>query len=380
MAQAGIRACCHLKSGLAGSRDQKISRVECLGRYAGTTLAGNIAQLRLAKAKIMQEKLPSEAKTRVTGVRKVRVGEDRAGQRIDNFLRNELPGVPRGRVYRLLRRGEVRVNGGRVRAEYKLRAGDEVRIPPARISSGGPPPPAKMSSDLLDRVVYEDKRLLVVNKPAGVAVHGGSGISHGVIELLRHARADLRDLGLVHRLDRETSGCLVMAKRRSALRDLHARFREGQVRKNYLALVVGDWQYGEQLIDAPLLVTNRKGGERHVIVSGKGKAARTRVGLSRTYGVYSLLQCNLETGRTHQIRVHLAHAGHAILGDRRYGDEEANAVACELGLERLFLHAQSIAFEDDSGNDRHFTAPLADDLERFLAVGVIEAQRRKRKM
>ncbi|MCG8370168.1 MAG: RluA family pseudouridine synthase [Proteobacteria bacterium] len=326
----------------------------------------------------MQEKLPSEANTRRTGVRKVKVGDDRAGQRIDNFLRTELPGVPKGRVYRLLRRGEVRVNGGRVRAEYKLRVGDEVRIPPARIGTAPPPPAAKMSADMLDRVLYEDKRLLVIDKPAGVAVHGGSGISHGVIELLRHARADLRDLGLVHRLDRETSGCLVMAKRRSALRDLHERFREGRVRKNYLALVVGDWQYGAQLIDSPLLVTHRKGGERHVIVSRKGKAARTRVSLSRTYGVYSLLHCNPETGRTHQIRVHLAHAGHAILGDRRYGDEEANALAREFGLERLFLHAQSIAFEDDSGNDRHFTAPLAGDLERFLEIGVVEARRRKK--
>ena len=328
----------------------------------------------------MQEKLPSEADSRLTRVRKVTVDDDRAGQRIDNFLRGELPGVPKGRVYRLIRRGEVRVNGGRVRAEYKLKEGDEVRIPPARVNVGGPPPPAKLAAAMLDNILYEDKRLLVINKPAGVAVHGGSGISHGVIELLRHARPDLKDLSLVHRIDRETSGCLVMAKRRSALRELHERFREGQVEKNYLALVVGDWQYGEQLIDAPLLVTNRKGGERHVVVSKKGKEARTRVSLSRTYGVYSLLQCGLETGRTHQIRVHLQHAGHPIAGDQRYGDEEANAAAKRFGLKRLFLHAQSIAFADDSGNDLHFTAPLADDLERYLTKGVIEAQRKKRKM
>ena len=327
----------------------------------------------------MQEKLPSEAGTRVAGVRKVRVTADRAGQRIDNFLRTELPGVPKGRVYRLLRRGEVRVNGGRVRAEYRLREDDEVRIPPARVSTGGPPPPERLAADMLDRVIYEDKRLLVVNKPAGVAVHGGSGVSHGVIELLRHARRDLKELGLVHRIDRETSGCLVMAKRRGALRELHERFREGQVEKNYLALVVGDWQYGEQLIDVPLLVHNRKGGERHVVASDKGKEARTRVSLSRTYGVYSLLQCAPVTGRTHQIRVHLAHAGHPIVGDARYGDEEANRVARGFGLERLFLHAQSIAFADDSGNELHFTAPLAEDLERFLATGVIEAQRSKKR-
>ena len=315
---------------------------------------------------------------RRTGVRKVMIDAERAGQRIDNFLRNELPGVPKGRVYRLLRRGEVRVNGGRVRAEYRLAEGDEVRIPPARVREGGPPPPSRLAADMLDRVIYEDKRLLVINKPTGAAVHGGSGVSHGVIELLRHARPDLRELALVHRLDRETSGCLVLAKRRSALRELHQRFRDNQVEKNYLALVVGDWQYGEQVIDAPLFVQNRKGGERHVIVSDAGKPARTRVSLSRTYGVYSLLQCAPETGRTHQIRVHLAHAGHPIAGDERYGDEEANAAAKKLGLPRLFLHAQSIAFSDDSGNDLHFTAPLADDLEQFLVSGVIEAQRRKR--
>ena len=326
----------------------------------------------------MQENSSKETNTRVTGVRKVQVSSDRAGQRIDNFLRNELPGVPKGRVYRLLRRGEVRVNGGRVRAEYKLKEGDEVRVPPARVSTGAPPPPEKLAAAMLDRVIYEDKRLLVINKPAGAAVHGGSGISHGVIELLRHARPDLKDLGLVHRIDRETSGCLVMAKRRSALRELHERFREGKVEKNYLALVMGDWQYGEQLIDVPLLVQNRKGGERHVIVSEKGKKAQTRVSLSRTYGIYSLLQCAPATGRTHQIRVHLQHAGHPIAGDDRYGDEEANKAAKQLGLKRLFLHAQSIAFADDSGNELHFTAPLADDLERFLTVGVIEAQRRKK--
>ncbi len=327
----------------------------------------------------MQEKFRSEREQQATRVRKVRVDSERAGQRIDNFLRSELPGVPKGRIYRLLRRGEVRVNGGRIRAEYKLEQGDEVRIPPVRVRADGPAAPEKQAADMLGRVIYEDKRLLVVNKPSGVAVHGGSGISHGVIELLRQARPDLKDLGLVHRIDRETSGCLVMAKRRSALRELHERFREGRVEKNYLALALGDWQYGEQLIDAPLLVHNRKGGERHVVVSDKGKDAQTRVSLSRTYGVYSLVQCAPVTGRTHQIRVHLANAGHPIVGDDRYGDEAANKVARKLGLKRLFLHAQSIAFVDDSGNDLHFTAPLADDLDRFLAVGVIEAQRLRRR-
>lgn len=313
-----------------------------------------------------------------TGVRKKRIGSDRSGQRIDNYLLSQLKGVPKSRVYRLIRRGEVRVNGGRVRAEYKLAEGDEVRIPPVRVQQAGAPPPAKAARDMLSRTLYEDKRLLVLDKPSGVAVHGGSGISHGVIELLREARPDLKELALVHRIDRETSGCLVMAKRRSALRELHRRFRDGEVEKNYLALAVGDWQFGEQLIDAPLLVRHRKNGERHVIVDGKGKAAKTRVSLSRTYGSHSLLLCAPATGRTHQIRVHLQHAGHPIVGDDRYGDAEANAAAEKVGLRRLFLHAQSIAFVDDSGNDLHFTAPLAPDLEQFLGNGIARIRDRRK--
>jgi len=309
-----------------------------------------------------------QAGGRATGVRKVRIDADAAGQRVDNFLHRELPGVPRARVYRLLRRGEVRVNGGRVRAEYRLEAGDEVRIPPVRLREEGPAPSADRAAAILDNVVYEDKKLLVIDKPAGIAVHGGSGISHGVIELLRAARPDLKDLSLVHRLDRETSGCLVIAKKRSALRALHEKFREGIVEKNYLALVVGDWQFGEQLIDAPLLVTHRKGGERHVIVSPDGKAAQTRVRLSKTYGKFSLVQCSPLTGRTHQIRVHLQSAGFPIAGDDRYGDPDANKRVKALGLARLFLHAQSISFPDEHGNELHFAAPLPDDLDRFLSA------------
>jgi len=309
-----------------------------------------------------------QASGRATGVRKVRIDADAAGQRVDNFLHRELPGVPRARVYRLLRRGEVRVNGGRVRAEYRLVAGDEVRIPPVRMREEGPAPSADRAAALLDNVLYEDKKLLVINKPAGIAVHGGSGISHGVIELLRAARPDLKDLSLVHRLDRETSGCLVIAKKRSALRALHEKFREGIVEKNYLALVVGDWQFGEQLIDEPLLVTHRKGGERHVIVSPDGKAAQTRVRLSKTYGKFSLVQCSPLTGRTHQIRVHLQSTGFPIAGDDRYGDPDANKRVKALGLARLFLHAQSISFPDEHGNELHFAAPLPDDLDRFLSA------------
>jgi 23S rRNA pseudouridine955/2504/2580 synthase len=318
----------------------------------------------------MQEKSQTDTTSLALPVQKRRIDAETAGQRIDNYLRRELPGVPTGRIYRLLRRGEVRVNGGRVRADYKLVDGDEVRLPPVRIDAGGPAPPARASAAILERVLFEDKRLLVIDKPSGLAVHGGSGISHGAVELLRHARSDLADLSLVHRLDRETSGCLVLAKRRSALRELHQKFRDGSVEKNYLALAVGDWQLGERLVNAPLEVTHRQGGERHVVVSPAGKPAQTRIRLSRRYGEYSLLQCAPLTGRTHQIRVHAQHEGFPLAGDERYGDPDANRRLKSMGLPRLFLHAQSIAFPDASGNDLHFTAPLADDLQRFLENGL----------
>ena len=308
----------------------------------------------------------ARAGARRVGVQRIRIAGEQAGQRIDNFLRRELPGLPRSRLYRILRRGEVRVNGGRVRAEYRLKEGDEVRVPPVRIREEGPAPPEGQAARMAGRILFEDRRLLVLDKPAGVAVHGGSGISHGVIELLRAARPDIRDLSLVHRLDRETSGCLVLAKRRSALRVLHERFRDGAVEKNYLALAGGDWQLGERLVDVPLSVQHRQGGERHVVVSEHGKPARTRIRLSRRWAAFSLLQCQPLTGRTHQIRVHALHMGHPLAGDERYGDPEVNRRAGELGLGRLFLHAQSISFPDDRGNDLHFTAPLPDELERVL--------------
>jgi len=299
-------------------------------------------------------------------VRKVSIDEELAGQRIDNFLRRELPGLPRSRLYRIVRRGEVRVNGGRIRVDYRLQEGDEVRVPPVRLPEPAAEPSSAQAQDIERHILYEDSRLLVINKPSGVAVHGGSGVSHGVIERLRSARPTLRDLSLAHRLDRETSGCLVLAKKRSALRELHASFREGDVQKNYLALVVGDWQLGEQTIDAPLLVTNRRGGERHVIVSSEGKPAQTTMRLSRTFGDFSLMQCQPETGRTHQIRVHAAHAGHPVAADERYGEEEHKPEFKKIGLRRLFLHAQSIAFPDKHGNEHHFTAPLTNDLDACL--------------
>jgi 23S rRNA pseudouridine955/2504/2580 synthase len=324
---------------------------------------------------VKAQKTPESTRT---GVQKISITEDFAGQRIDNFLRSKLPGVPKSRVYRLLRRGEVRVNGGRVKPEYKLSPGDAVRLPPVTINAPGPPPPDKQAADMLEHAIFEDKRLLVINKPAGFAVHGGSGISHGVIELLRASRPDLKDLALVHRLDRETSGCLVLAKRRSALRELHEKFREGVVEKNYLALAAGDWQHGDYLVDARLLVDNRRDGDRHVIVDDEGKRAKTRISLSRTFGDFSLLQCRPLTGRTHQIRVHAQFMGHPLVIDERYGDPDANRAAAKMGLRRLFLHAQSIAFPDKSGNELHFTAPLADDLDHFLTHGLRTKKSRRR--
>lgn len=314
---------------------------------------------------------------RQMGVQKVRIDDELAGQRIDNFLRRELPGLPKGRLYRILRRGEVRVNGGRVRAEYRLTSGDEVRIPPIRIDRESRPVSTHQIQNLEALVLFEDPRLLVINKPSGLAVHGGSGISHGAIELMRAARPACRDLSLVHRLDRETSGCLVFAKRRSALRELHERFRLGTVEKNYIALVAGDWQHGEKTVAASLEVRHRKNGERHVVVSENGKSALTIMRLSRTFGQFSLLQCQPQSGRTHQIRVHASHTGHPIAGDERYGDSDANAAAKKLGLQRLFLHAQSIAFPDGSGNELHFTAPLPDDLDQFLQA-ITGGRRRNR--
>lgn len=314
----------------------------------------------------MQTKSPDTPAGVKTGVQRLAIDEAHAGQRIDNYLLRVLPGVPRGRVYRMLRRGEVRVNGGRVRARYKLEEGDEVRVPPVTVRPRSDAPPGGTGPDVEKLILFEDKELLVINKPSGLAVHGGSGVSHGAVELLRAARPESRDLSLAHRLDRETSGCLVLAKKRSALRRLHAMFRDARVEKNYLALLLGDWQQGDVVVDQPLLVSHRKGGERHVVVSPGGKTAQTRVRLSRRFGDLSLVQCQPATGRTHQIRVHLAHQGHPIAGDDRYGDAQANRRLAKRGLRRLFLHAQSIAFVDDNGNERHFTAPLSAELDSFL--------------
>src|ERR1700726_33015 len=300
------------------------------------------------------------------------VTSDEAGQRIDNFLMRHFKSVPRSRVYRLLRKGEVRVNRKRVDAEYRIAAGDEVRLPPVRLDAGdepggagsGPGRPARPSTSLLEliegSVIFQDKHVMVLDKPAGVAVHGGSGMSFGVIEALRASRPR-ETLELVHRLDRDTSGCLLVARDRSTLTALHALIRNGGMHKTYLALVAGSWQLGTKRVDAPLATDNRQHGERHVRVAAAGKDSVSVFKPVQFFGpLATLMEVDIPTGRTHQIRVHASFAGHPLLGDDKYGDRERNAELKRHGLRRTFLHAQSIAFDwPGSGVPFHVSTPLA---------------------
>jgi 23S rRNA pseudouridine955/2504/2580 synthase len=301
-------------------------------------------------------------------VQRLDISPAQAGQRIDNFLLRHLKGVPKSRIYRLLRKGEVRVNKGRIKPEYRLKSGDQIRIPPVRVAESAPPAPdGRAIQKLADAVLYEDRRLLVLNKPAGMAVHGGSGQSYGVIEALRCLRPQAPYLELVHRLDRDTSGCLLIAKRRSELRMLHQLLRQGGVDKRYLLLVQGDWSRGPHRVSAPLRKNLLRAGERMVRVDENGKSALTHFRFLQSYGGASLMEADLRTGRTHQIRVHAAHAGHPLAGDRKYGDTEFNRTMRKLGLKRLFLHAHSLAFEDDErGRVIHVSAPLSEDLRKLI--------------
>ncbi|MGY4516414.1 23S rRNA pseudouridine955/2504/2580 synthase [Lysobacter sp. HA18] len=304
------------------------------------------------------------------GAKTVRVPEDRDGQRLDNFLLGQLKGAPRSLVYKLVRSGQVRVNGGRAKADRKLEAGDEVRIPPVRVAEPGETaPPAKGLMAALDAaIVYEDARLLALNKPSGVASHGGSGISHGAIETLRALRPG-QTLELVHRLDRDTSGLLVVAKKRSALTELQALMREeGGIAKRYLALLVGRMPDGTMSVDAPLHIGLRQGGERHVQVNAIGKASLSHFRVLERRGGHSYCEVRIETGRTHQIRVHSAHIGHPVAGDDKYGDEDVNRRLREqIGLKRMFLHASTLEFALDAGRAPYLlNAPLAPELVDVL--------------
>ncbi len=291
------------------------------------------------------------------------------GQRIDNFLFNYLKGVPKSLVYRILRRGEVRVNKGRIRANYRLRIGDQVRVPPVRVPEKEAP--GRVDSRQLGRIeeaiIFEDQRLLVLNKPSGIAVHGGSGLNFGVIEALRQLRPEERQLELVHRLDRETSGCLLIAKRRSALRTLHELMRSNGIDKRYCMLVKGQWGRDRIEVDVPLLKNTLQGGERMVMVDPRGKEAVTRFRVQQRIGDFMLVEARLMTGRTHQIRVHAAHLGTPILGDTKYGDAAANREIKSFGLRRLFLHAETLRFRwPDEKQDQLFRAPLEPSLDDLL--------------
>lgn len=320
-----------------------------------------------ASGTLMVSSSDSENRSRVSIVT---AGEGDAGQRIDNFLMRQWRDIPKSRVYRLLRKGEVRVNGKRAKPELRLAAGDQVRLPPVRIEAdtGAPRPPTKsLQAVIVAAIIYEDADVLVVNKPPGIAVHGGSGLAHGVIEALRTARPELEELELVHRIDRDTSGCLLIAKRRAALRRLHTLFREREMDKRYLALVCGKWTLGTKKIDAPLLTNQKQGGERVVRVHADGQASESTFKPIDQFGaVATLMEVSIGTGRTHQIRVHSAYANHPVAGDEKYGDKAQNTALKEFGLRRMFLHAHSLSFTKPDGELFSVSAPLDDELQTVL--------------
>jgi 23S rRNA pseudouridine955/2504/2580 synthase len=303
-----------------------------------------------------------------TEVQHFEVSEDEAGQRLDNYVQKRLGGVPRSRVYRVIRKGEVRVNGKRAGPETRIVLNDRIRIPPVRIVPAAEVgrPAAGLAERIGNAIIYEDDNLLVLDKPAGIAVHGGSGVNFGVIEALRALRRD-EYLELVHRLDRDTSGCLLIARRGSALRSLHALLREDGLEKRYLALLRGPWDLGAKRIDAPLRTDTRVGGERTVRVAAGGKASVSAFRPVQFFGNRAtLVEVMLETGRTHQIRVHAQHAGHPVAGDEKYGDEAFNETMRALGLKRMFLHAHSVSFTWPQGGDFSVNTPLPPDLAAVL--------------
>lgn len=308
--------------------------------------------------------------TSANRVREQVVDDSHAGQRVDNYLMRVLKGVPKTRIYRLLRKGEVRVNKGRVKPNHRLASGDVVRIPPIRTGGGegGAKPADKVLARVERSIIYEDKGFVILNKPSGLAVHGGSGLSYGLIEALRALRPEAPYLELAHRLDRETSGCLVIAKKRSALRAFQELLRGDGVDKRYLCLVRGCWQGGPRKVDAPLRKNTLRSGERLVKVADDGKASLTVLKPVSIYGNSTLLEAKLVTGRTHQVRVHTAWCGHPIAGDEKYGDEGFNRAMRERGLRRLFLHAASLSFTLPSGQEVFVQAPLDDELRDLLTT------------
>ncbi|MEW8624244.1 MAG: 23S rRNA pseudouridine(955/2504/2580) synthase RluC [Candidatus Thiodiazotropha sp.] len=313
----------------------------------------------------------SESTKNSSTVRFIDITQEEAGQRIDNYLMRQLKGAPKSYVYRILRKGEVRVNKGRVKAHYKLNCGDSIRLPPMRLSSR-PDQGGRISDNLMDllrnSVVYEDERILVVNKPSGLAVHGGSGVNFGVIEILRQLRPADKHLELVHRLDRDTSGCLLISKKRSALRTLHELIRENRIDKRYLALLQGSWRKGVQTVDKPLKKNTLQGGERVVRVDAEGKPSQTIFRRVERFAEATLVEAELVTGRTHQIRVHSQWLGSPVLGDQKYGDAAANRAFRDKGLKRLFLHAFKLGLRwPGEKSQLIIEAPLPDALSQVLA-------------
>ena len=310
----------------------------------------------------------SESEQKKSSVRILRVEPGHAGQRIDNFLINVLKGVPKSYVYRIIRRGEVRVNRGRKQASYRIQADDMVRIPPlSLLERQEVNPDVRLLQRLAPAILYRDDRFLVLNKETGLAVHGGSGMQYGAIEALRALFPEERELELVHRLDRDTSGCLLISRRRSALRVLHELLRNNRIDKRYLALVEGSWRNDHVEVEQPLRKNTLQSGERVVRVDPAGKPALTRFKVRRRFNGCMLVEAQLVTGRTHQIRVHAAHLGTPILGDEKYGDNESNRRLRGLGLKRLFLHAESLRFRwPETSTDIAITALLEPALQTLL--------------
>jgi 23S rRNA pseudouridine955/2504/2580 synthase len=310
---------------------------------------------------------------KAAAVKTLLVDEESAGQRLDNFLLRHLKGVPKTHVYRIIRTGEVRINKGRVNADTRVQTGDMVRLPPVRVATVDASAPVAPGREF--PVLMEDEQMMAIDKPAGVAVHGGSGVSFGVIEQLRQARPGARMLELVHRLDRDTSGVLLIAKKRSALTRLQDQFRDRETGKTYMALVKGQWPSNKKVIDLPLqryLIPNGAGeGERRVRIAHKDDAnaqrAITLVRVSRLVGDYSLLEVTIKTGRTHQIRVHLSSQGYPIVGDDKYGDFELNKRLAALNMKRMFLHAWRLQFiHPQTGRSETVEAALPDELQSFI--------------
>jgi 23S rRNA pseudouridine955/2504/2580 synthase len=303
-------------------------------------------------------------------VKWIEITAENEGQRLDNFLITLLKGVPKSRIYRIVRKGEVRVNKGRCAVSRRLKAGDTVRIPPVRVAERTAQVfiPEKLRNSLETGILFEDEALIVFNKPSGFAVHGGSGIDSGIIEGLRYLQPEAKFLELVHRLDRDTSGCLLIAKKRSALRRLHEMFRTTGVKKTYLALLAGNWTRKKQVVTAPLQKNIQKGGERMVVVHQAGKPAETLFRKIKAFKDATLVAASPKTGRTHQIRVHAQWMGHAIVGDTRYGEKEINQKFLKKGYNRLFLHAEKLQFEHPlSAEVLSITAPLPKYLQDLIS-------------